>query len=75
MNLDFIILGGYGQFVWPAFIFTFLCYFLLYLKTKKDLVKNEKTFLNTSQQSYAVKNAANKRKQVLKEVFSNNVSF
>ena len=24
MDLNFIILGGYGLFVWPAFIFTFV---------------------------------------------------
>ena len=24
MNLELLILGGYGQFVWPAFVFTFV---------------------------------------------------
>jgi len=43
--MELIILGGYGQFVWPAFIFTFVSCFLLYIKTKKELKKQEKMFL------------------------------
>ena len=45
MNMEFFILGGYGNFVWSAFIFTFVTCFLLYLKTKKELKKQEKKFL------------------------------
>ena len=45
MNIEFLVLGGYGNFVWPAFIFTFVTCFLLYLKTKKELKKQEKKFL------------------------------
>ena len=46
MELNFLILNGYGQFVWPAFVFTFVSCFVLYLKTKKDLKKQEKVFFN-----------------------------
>ena len=46
MNLDFLTLGGYGLFIWPAYIFTLLCCVGLYLRTKKALVKQEKIFLN-----------------------------
>jgi len=45
MNLELLILGGYGQFVWPAFIFTFVSCFSLYVKTKKEFQKQEKIFL------------------------------
>ena len=45
MNLEFLILGGYGQFVWPAFIFTFISCVALYKMTKKELQKQEKKFL------------------------------
>ena len=45
MIMEFFILGGYGNFVWSAFIFTFVTCFLLYLKTKKELKKQEKKFL------------------------------
>ena len=46
MSIEIFILGGYGQFVWPAFIFTFVSCLYLYLKTKKELQKYEKMFLN-----------------------------
>ena len=44
MDLEFFILGGYGQFVWPAFTFTFVSCAVLYIKTKKELQKQEKMF-------------------------------
>ena len=50
MNLELLILGGYGQFVWPAFIFTFVSCFVLYLKTKKVFQKQEKMFLKEFKQ-------------------------
>ena len=55
MNLDFFNLNGYGQFVWPAFIFTFLSCFFLYLRTKKTLKKQEKIFLSEFKQSQVIK--------------------
>jgi len=45
MNLELFALNGYGQFVWPAFVFTFASCFILYIKTKKEFKKQEKTFL------------------------------
>ena len=51
MNLEFLILGGYGQFVWPAFIFTFVSCFSLYVKTKKEFQKQEKIFLKKFKQT------------------------
>ena len=36
MVLEYFILGGYGLFVWPAFIFTFISCFYLYLKSIKE---------------------------------------
>ena len=46
MDLSLFILGGYGQFIWPAFIFTFVSCLILYLKTKKELQKQEKIFFS-----------------------------
>ena len=45
MNLEIFLFNGYGYFVWPAFIFTFLSCLFLYIKTKKELKKQEKIFL------------------------------
>ena len=50
MNLEFFILGGYGQFVWPAFIFAFVSCVVLYKKTKKELQKQEKMFFKEFKQ-------------------------
>ena len=46
MDIDLLFLGGYGHFVWPAFIFTFASCFLLYLKTSKELKLQEKKLLS-----------------------------
>ena len=55
MNLEFFILGGYGHFVWLAFIFTFLSCFALYLKSNKEFKKQEKMFLYEFKRKQAVK--------------------
>ena len=65
MNLEFLILGGYGQFVWPAFIFTFVSCFSLYVKTKKEFQKQEKIFLKEFQQKQTEKIETAKEKEVL----------
>ena len=45
MYLEHLFFDGYGQFVWPAFFFTFTCFISLYLKTKREFEKQEKMFL------------------------------
>ena len=65
MNLEFLILGGYGQFVWPAFIFTFVSCFVLYVKTKKEFEKQEKMFLKEFKQIQTEKIETTKNKEVL----------
>ena len=65
MNLELLILGGYGQFVWPAFIFTFVICFTLYLKTKKEFKKQEKIFLIELRETEAIKIEETKEKEVL----------
>ena len=65
MNLEFLILGGYGQFVWPAFIFTFVSCFSLYVKTKKEFKKQEKIFLKEFKQMKTEKIETVKEKEAL----------
>jgi len=62
MNLELFILGGYGHFVWPAFIFTLASCSVLYLKTNKELQKQEKMFLCEFKQTQTVKIKSVKRK-------------
>ena len=65
MNLELLILGGYGQFVWPAFIFTFVSCFSLYVKTKKEFQKQEKIFLKEFKQMQTEKIETAKEKETL----------
>ena len=65
MNLELLILGGYGQFVWPAFIFTFVSCFSLYVETKKEFKKQEKIFLKEFKQIYTDKIITAKEKEAL----------
>ena len=75
MNLSLFVLGGYGQFVWPAFIFTFVICFYLYLKTKKELQTQEKLFLKEFNQSQTAKIVVNSQKEKTKKVLSSNSVF
>ena len=65
MNLELLILGGYGQFVWPAFIFTFVSCFSLYVKTKKEFQKQEKMFLKEFKKRQIEKIITTKKTEVL----------
>ena len=75
MNLELLVLGGYGQFVWPAFIFTFVCCFLLYIKTKKELKRQEKMFLIEFKQIPIAKIEVAKQKELLEEVLSSSPTY
>ena len=65
MDLEFLILGGYGQFVWPAFIFTFVSCFILFVKTKKEFQKQEKIFLKVFKPIQTEKIETARRKEAL----------
>ena len=67
MNLEFFILGGYGQVVWPAFIFTFVSCIALYKKTKKELQKQEKMFLGEYEKLYTTNIQSTEEKKITKE--------
>ena len=64
MNLEVLILGGYGQFVWPAFIFSFVSCFILYIKIKKEFKKQEKMFLKEFKQMPTEKIETAKKKKL-----------
>ena len=65
MNIEFLILDGYGQFVWPAFIFTIVSCFSLYLKTKKEFKKQEKIYLKEFKQLQTKKIELDKKRKIL----------
>jgi len=45
MITNFILMGGYGLFVWLAFGIALISCIVLYVRTKKTLKKYEKKFL------------------------------
>ncbi len=70
MSIGLLVLGGYASFVWPAFFFTFVSCVLLYLKTKKELKRQEKIFLIEFKQIPVRKTEVSKQKELSKEVLS-----
>jgi len=74
MNIDLLVFNGYGQFIWPAFMFTFSICFLLYLKVKKDFQKQEKIFLNEFKKLQTAEIKIKKRKENTEEALSG-ISF
>ena len=63
--MELFILDGYGQFVWPAFMFAIASCFFLYLKTKKEFQKQEKIYLKEFKQLQTKKIEVDKKKEVL----------
>ena len=67
MNFEFIFLGGYGQFIWPAFIFSFLSCLILYKKSKKELIRQEKIFFKEYKKIHTVEIKTPERKKIIRE--------
>ena len=74
MNLELFIYNGYGYFVWPAFIFNFFSCFILYLKTKKELSKQEKVFFASFKESKVLHVEASSKKNT-KKVLSTSSAY
>ena len=75
MNIEFLFLGGYGVFVWPAFIFTFVSCILLYLKTKKEFKRQEKMFLIKFKQMPVSQIEVDDQKEPSKEILSGSLIY
>ena len=72
MNMEHFILNGYGQFVWPAFIFSFAVCFYLYSKTRSEFKQQERIFFLEFREAQAKKIEFVKGKQSTKEALSIN---
>ena len=72
MFIELLTNSGYGQFVWPAFIFSFVSCFYLYLKTRFELKQQEKIYLMEFKEIEARKIEFTKRKQSTVEALSIN---
>ena len=75
LNIGFLLLDGYGQFVWPAIFFTFFVCFTLFLKTKKELKKYEALFLLEYKKELVAKVEFPKQRKISKEILSSNINY
>ena len=75
MSLNFLILGDYGLYVWPAFIFTFISLFVVYLKTKKELIKCEKNFFSEFEKKNFYKIPKSKQERIVRGSISATSTF
>tara|TARA_B100001167_G_C16564718_1_gene209696 strand:+ start:79 stop:300 length:222 start_codon:yes stop_codon:yes gene_type:complete len=73
MDLELFILNGYGLYVWPAFIFAFLSCFYLYIKTKKEFLKQEKIFLNEFKELQTTRIKVLKKETAKKVLYTNSI--
>ena len=66
MNLDLLIMNGYGLYVWSAFAFTLFNFLILYKVTNRQLTKEKAKFarkyksLNSDQIILAHKQSTNR---------------
>ena len=75
MDYELFTLNGYGKFVWPAFIFTFVCCFGLYSKTRRELKKQEKLFLMEYRQVPSAKIEIVRQKKISRKVLSGTFTY
>ena len=44
MIIEYLVMNGYGIYVWPAFLFTMFSFATLYAIIKSQLVREQKRF-------------------------------
>ena len=72
MYEELLIMNGYGQFVWPAFIFSLASCFYLYVETRSELKQQERIFFLEFRDAQPKKIEFVKGKQSTKEALSIN---
>ena len=72
MFIEILKMNGYGQFVWTAFIFSFVSCLYLYLKTRVAYKKYEKIYLSEFRSTQIEKIKFKKRKKSTEETLSIN---
>ena len=68
MNLDVVLMNGYGFYVWASFLLTFLICLFLFLKTRKTLKKLEKDFIKETQSLSQQQLKDIKKQKIAKEI-------
>ena len=70
MSLELFNLYVYSIFVWSAFIITFVSCFALYLKTRREYLKQQRIFLETFDKSIVFTTKTRVEKNRTKELLS-----
>jgi len=70
--MELLSMNGYGQFVWTAFIFSFVSCLYLYLKIRIEFKKQEKIYLLKFDLIEVQKIQLNKTKKSTEEALSIN---
>ena len=65
--MGLLTMNGYGQFVWPAFIFTFVSCLYLYLRIRIEFKQQEKIYLLKFKKAEVRKIQFDKRKKSREE--------
>ena len=68
MNIEIILMNGYGLYVWSSFIFTFLCFTGLYLSIRLQLKKEQEKFKEKYFDLAKEKTAQVKKQKTYKEI-------
>ena len=70
MITNILNIGGYGFFVWAAFIFTFVFCLFLYIRVKNDLTQHERKFLSKLKFMPYKKFKAMKSKKIVRAILA-----
>jgi len=73
MIIELLILGGYWYFVWPAFIFTFGSFLILFIRTKKELIRLEKIYLKESKDAQSMQTEEIRGKKITTQVLTSHL--
>ena len=68
MNFEFLIMNGFGIYVWSAFAFTFIVCLFLYIRTRKTLKKLEKDFIKEANNLSEEQFEDIKKQKIAKEI-------
>ena len=72
MSLNILLLNCYAAFVLPAFMFTLVSFLILYIKTRKELNKQENIYLKEYKQLNTIKIKSVKNKGIIEQALSGN---
>ena len=68
---EFILMNGYGIYVWSAFIFTLTSFAILYFVIKIQFIKERKKFISKFGTLNSERAAFAKSQSINKEILSN----